>query len=151
MDGTYWFANPSNHGAERLIYYPFPVTAEDNSVDSADIFDITQGIRPQISNRTEAGFSFILTIAGHDTALYHIAYRQKIDADSVVYILRSTQAWNRPLENAEYKLMAEDSIVVTGFSYDPDRVYNIEGKKIYLWRRVNFMPDRDFVIRFRSE
>ncbi len=98
-----------------------------------DIFDITDGARPNISNKTENGFSFMLTITAHDTTLYHIAYRQKVSGDSASYILRSTQAWNRPLEYAEYKFMSDSSIGITWFSYQPDRIYNIEGKNIYLW------------------
>jgi hypothetical protein len=149
VDGTYWFSNPSNREVERLIYYPFPVAGKISSVDSVDVFDITKGAQPKISDRTETGFSFVLTIAGHDTTLCHIAYRQKVTSDSAIYILRSTQAWNRPLEYAEYKLMVDDSVAATGFSYDPDKVYNVEGKKIYLWSRTDFMPDKDFVVRFR--
>lgn len=150
VDGTYWFSNPSNRKAEELIYYPIPVAGKNNPVDSIDFFDITQGVQPQISKRKEAGFNFILAIAAHDTALYHIAYRQKLNGDSAMYILRTTQAWNRPLEYAEYRLMIGDSIDVTGFSYDPDKVYTIEGNKIYLWKRVDFMPEKDFVIHFKS-
>jgi hypothetical protein len=150
VDGYYWFYNPSRVLTERLIYYPFPVVGKSSAVDSVDIFDITDGTQPKISDRTETGLSFVLALTGHDTALYHIAYRQKICDDSAVYILRSTQAWNRPLEYAEYKLVIEDSTVVTGFSYEPVKRYDIEGKQIFLWRRTDFMPDRDFVVHFRS-
>jgi len=151
VEGNYWFANPSDRGSERSIYYPFPTTGQNNSVDSVDIFDITHGIRPEISDRTKSGFSFVLTISGHDTVLYHIAYRQKVGGDSAMYILRSTRAWNRPLEFAEYKLAVEDSITIIGFSYHPDKVYVIEGKKFFLWRRTNFMPEKDFVVRFKAK
>jgi hypothetical protein len=151
VDGYYWFSNPSDSGAERLIYYPLPIRGKTGSVDSIDVFDITQGIQPIISDRTEAGFGFTLAIASHDTALCHIAYRQKLSGDSAMYILRSTQAWNRPLEFAEYKLVVEDSIAITGSSYDPDKVYDIEGKKIYLWRRTNFMPEKEFVVHFKPK
>jgi len=151
VDGTYWFSNPSGHETESLIYYPFSIAAGTDSVDSVDIVDLSKGFQPRISNRTDAGFSFVLTMAGHDTALYHIAYRQRVSGDSAAYILRSAQAWNRPLEYAEYKLMAENSISVTEFSYKPDKIYDFEGKKIYLWRRSSFMPDRDFVIHFKPK
>ncbi len=149
VDGAYWFSNPSDRSVERLIYYPFPVAGKNSSVDSVDIFDITHGVQPKISNRAQGGFSFILTMRSHDTSLYHIAYRQKVSGDSAMYILRSTQAWNRPLGYAEYKLVVEDSVAISGFSYDPDEVYNIEGKNIYVWKRTDFMPRKDFVIHFK--
>lgn len=151
VDGYYWFSSLSDHGADRLIYYPLPVAGKTSSVDSVDIFDITNGVQPKISDRTEYGFSFVLKIAGHDTALCHIVYRQKVTGDSAIYILRSTQAWEKPLESAEYKLVIDDSIEVTRFSYDADRIYDIEGKKIYLWRQSDFMPDQDFVIHFKPK
>ena len=148
VDGNYWFANPSDNEVARLIYYPFPAT-EARSVDSVDIFDITQGVQPLILNSTDGGFNFVLRIAAHDTSLCHIAYRQRISGDSAMYILRSTKAWNRPLDYAEYKLIPDESIEVVRVSYDADKVYNIEGKKIYLWRRISFMPERDFVVHFK--
>ena len=147
-EGTYWFSNPSDHDVQSPIYYPFPANGE---VDSTDIFDISKGTQPKVSNRTDAGFSWVVAIDDHDTALYHIAYRQKIDCDSAVYILRSTQSWNKPLEYAEYKLIVEDSIMVTGYSFEPNKVYDIDGKKIYLWRYSNFMPGKDFVVHFRPK
>ncbi|HUI31475.1 MAG TPA: hypothetical protein VLX91_14795 [Candidatus Acidoferrales bacterium] len=151
VDGYYWFYNLTAHEVNMSIYYPFPATGNAGTVDSVDIFDIAQESQPKFLGRTETGFSFILTIAGHDTTLYHIAYRQKVAGDSATYILRSTHAWNRPLDYAEYKLMIEDSIRVFKFSYDPDTLYDIGGKRIYLWRRTNFMPERDFVIHFKPE
>ncbi len=151
VDGYYWFSNPSNRETQRLIYYPFPPAGKDSPADSVDVFDLRRGIQPEISDRSERGFRFVLSIGGQDTALYHIAYRQKVSGDSAMYILRSTQTWNRPLDYAEYKLVVDDSVVVTRFSYDPDKVYNIEGKEIYLWRRTNFMPEDDFVVHFKSK
>ncbi len=150
VDGTYWFVNVSDHDATALIYYPLPATNQGNAVDSVGIFNITEGTQPKISNKTNSGFSFMLSVRSNDTVVYHIAYRQRVVGDSAMYILRSTQAWKRPLVAAEYKLIVGNSIVMTGFSYEPDRIYDIDGKTIYLWRRTSLMPDRDMVLYFKA-
>ncbi len=150
VDAFYWFVNVSDHDATSLIYYPVPITNENDVVDSLDIFNITEGTQPKISNKTNSGFSFILSVRRKDTVVCHIAYRQRVVGDSARYILRSTQAWGRALEFAEYKLIVGSSIVMTGFSYKPDKIYGIDGKSIYLWKRSHFMPDRDMVFHFKT-
>lgn len=149
VDGTYWFVNLSDHETTRLIYYPLPTIDQSDTIDSVDIFNITEGTRPEISSKTKSGFSFILSLRNHDSVIYHIAYRQKVSGDSAVYILRSTQAWNQPLKSAEYMLHVDDAIDVTTFSYDPDKTYDIAGRRYYLWKRDDFMPAKDFVVHFK--
>jgi len=149
VDGYYWFANQSNKICESMIYYPFGISSEREKVDSVEVYNISQNAIPKIINRSKNGITFLLSIAGMDTAVYHIKYIQTIAGDSVKYILTSTQKWNKALDNAEYKLMVDTRIKLTGFSYEPDKVYNIEGKKIYLWKRSNFMPASDMLFHFK--
>lgn len=66
-----------------------------------------------------------------------------------MYVLRSTQRWQRPLEHAEYKLRIDKRRSVTRFSIVPDKVYTIEDENIYYWKRINFMPQTDFVFHFK--
>jgi hypothetical protein len=149
VDAFYWFTNQSDMRCENIIYYPFGNSSEKEKVDSVEVYNISQNIIPKIINRSNNGFSFLLNIAGRDTEVYHIKYFQKIASDSVRYILISTQQWNKALDHAEYKLIVDKHIILTGFSYQPDTVYNIEDKKIYFWKKSNFMPASDMVFHFK--
>ncbi len=146
VDGYYWFANQSEKPSESTIYYPFSNGTE--KIDSIEVYNISQNTIPKILNRSKDGFTFLLKIAGGDTAVYHIKYIQTIVSDSVKYILTSTQRWNKALDNAEYKLIVANNLKLSGFSYEPDKIYEIEGKKIYFWKRSNFMPAYDMIFHF---
>jgi hypothetical protein len=149
VDGFYWFTNQSNKKCENIIYYPFGNSSGNEKVDSVEIYDISKNITPKIINRSINGFTFLLQIAGKDTAVYHIKYIQTIAGDSVKYILTSTQEWNKALDQAEYKLVVDTKTKLYGFSNKPDKVYNIEDKKIYFWKRINFMPTSDMIFHFK--
>ena len=85
-------------------------------------------------------------ISANDTTMYRIGYRQIVKNGCVKYILTSTAEWNRPLEWAKYKLIADDKAEINKFSYEPDRLYQFNNEKIYSWERRNFFPEFDFVI-----
>lgn len=147
VDGFYWFLNPSNVEREKVIFYPLDEQA--GRVDSVGVEKIGGENRVKIIDRSKVGFGFVLRLKSEDTAVCHIYYRQRITADSAMYILISMRSWGRPLESVEYKLVPDGSIGLTRFSYRPDTLYTIEGRKIYYWRRADFMPDRDLVFHFR--
>ncbi len=148
VDGYYWFCNHSDRNLERVIFYP--LNGKAGSVDSAGVSDAAGGEKKEIFDRTSEGFAFVLRLSADDTAVYRITYRQRISGDSAMYILRSTRTWNKPLEWAQYKLVVDSSLVITRFSYQPDKVYAIGDRTIYYWKRVRFMPDRDMVFHFQQ-
>jgi hypothetical protein len=145
VEGYYWFLNPSSEMVNRVILYPFPRRGKDEIIDSTDVLEVYNSSTKKIIDLTENGFYFPVSINPKDTALYRIRYRQKVLSDSVKYILRSTQAWGKPLETAEFKLVTDTAISIIRFSYPPDKTYNINKKKIYYWKRTNFLPERDMV------
>jgi hypothetical protein len=149
VDGFYWFINHSNKSIEKLIYYPFDNNSALEQIDSVEVFDILKDSKLKISNLGRQGFSFLLEVTANNTAVCRIKYRQKIMSDSVKYILTSTQKWERPLENADYKLIVDKQIEITEFSYEPDKLFSIDGNKIYYWKMHNFMPVSDMIFRFK--
>ena len=149
VDAYYWFANQSDKNYEKVIYYPFGNNSEKEQIDSLEVSNISQNIIPKISNYNKDGFLFLLGIAARDTEVYHIKYVQKITSDSVKYILLSTRQWNKALDNAEYKLIVDNQIKLTKFSYQPDKAYDITDKKIYYWKRSNFIPKSDMIFHFK--
>lgn len=150
VEGYYWFTNQSSLLDEQLIYFPFGVTDVKETVDSIEIYNILAGMSPRINETGNKGSFFNLNVPYRDTAVIRIKYRQKIISDSVMYILRSTQYWKKPLESAEYKLRIGKQMVMTGFSVQPDKVYSIGNENIYHWKRIDFMPEKDLIFHFRK-
>ena len=147
VDGLYWFANHSDQNIKSIIYFPFSEGIE--NIDSVEVFNLTKGQSGRKLNKHKMGISFLLEAAPNDTLIYNIKYNQKITCDSVQYILLTTKYWNKPLETAEYKLIIEDSLKLTGSSYEPDKFYKIDGQEILYWRKQKFMPQKDFIFHFK--
>ena len=148
VEGLYWFANLTNHSIEKVIFYPFGNTNKDEIIDSVEIINIMEGSINNVLNRNESGFNFLVKLENGDTTIYRIRYRQKLNCDSVRYILHSTQLWNEALESVEYKLIVSEPVVVTDYSYTPDETFSIQGKKIYYWKRSDFLPEKDLIFHF---
>lgn len=147
VDGYYWFHNTGSRDAETKIYYP--INPKAGRVDSAGVTNMSADRATGISDSSADGFGFTARIRSGDTAVYRIGYRQTVSGDSAMYILLSTRSWNSPLSLAEYRLVVSPPIEVIGFSYKPDTLYDVQGERIYYWKRVDFMPGRNMVFYFR--
>ncbi len=147
VEGYYWFSNYSDKPVNSDLFYPFHYNSGEQ-IDSIQIFNISAGQKTGFKNEGKYGISFILHIAAFDTVLFQIKYRQKLNADSAVYILKSTQAWGKPLNYAEFKLVTPESLLIKNFSYPPDKFYEFEKVRVYYWKRENFMPVKDMIFYF---
>jgi hypothetical protein len=148
VEGYYWFSSHSDKPVNSDIYYPFPYDAG-QPIDSINIFNISIGQETRFKKEGKYGISFTLQLASLDTVLLRIKYKQKLNADSAVYILKTTQFWGKPIDDAEYKLITPKSLLIKKFSYPPDKIYKIEKFRIYYWKRNDFMPVQDMIFYFR--
>jgi len=146
VDGVYWFFNDTDKPVEKIIFYPFPFDTAAGEVDSITIYNLSEQREETALQINDNGLRYLLVMAASDTCIYRIGYRQRVRNGCVKYILTSTAAWNRPLEWAKYKLIADNSAEINMFSYDPDRLYTIENEKIFFWGKRNFQPEYDFVV-----
>jgi hypothetical protein len=119
-------------------------------VDSVYLLNLTSQ-KILLYDKIKNSISFSLETSSLDSTLILIYYRQKIISDSVKYILTTTKFWGKPFESAEYKLIVDPSLEITRFSYEPDKEYLIDGKKIFYWKKENFMPDKDMVFHFKRK
>ncbi len=147
VNGFYWFLNNNDKPVFSEIFYPFP-SAFGSEIDSIRLFNISAGQKTKYNLESGRGIYFNLYILPGDTVLFQIGYRQKLNSDGALYILRSTQAWGKPLKHAEYKLITSKYFKIREFSYKPEKIYNIEDKKIYYWKMENFMPQKDMAFIF---
>lgn len=147
VEGYYWFANHADKPMHSDIYYPFPTYAG-GQIDSIRIYNISASRETRFNKEDKFGISFMLPLTSLDTALVQIKYRQKLKADSAVYILKTTRGWGKPLDDAEFKLITPDSFKIRKFSYPPDESYDLEKFRIYRWKRKDFMPAEDMIFYF---
>ena len=151
VDGLYYFRNTSNKELKQRLIYPFPQDSVYGKVDSLfviNVIDSTITINLQYGDK---GASFTIQIDPDSIAVYRICYRQELKDKKAEYILTTTQTWSRPFEQVNYKLIFPKRLKLDSLSYMPDSLREESNRYIFFWHKENFMPDRNFEIRFSKK
>jgi hypothetical protein len=138
-NGIYFFANTSGKDIVFPIFFPFAKNADSITVRQVFNISYSQNIDYQFKQN---GILFSLSVLANDTVYVNIAYSQLTTKENM-YILSSTQAWKKPLKQADYTLKTDDSISILEFSYPPDR----QSGNIYYWNKTDFYPEKEFSIK----
>jgi hypothetical protein len=145
VNAIYYFVNNSNQPGNFPIFYPLPFSTD--LLESIEVFDLEKNRKlPYISK--DRGVTFDCFVPAGDTLPVNINYRHKHDHRKAEYILTSTSTWKKPLEKATFIVNADANIHISGFSYKPDSSYSKNGREIYTFHKVNFMPEKNFIINF---
>ena len=104
--------------------------------------------RSKIENISSKSGGVIFDIKIDSTLTLFISYKQKLKSKRAIYILTTTNYWKEPLSKASYSLITPADLEITYFSYEPDRNEIIDDRKIYYWKKINFMPGKNMVFEF---
>jgi len=151
VDGQYYFRNSGRNDIHQILFYPFPQDEMIGKIDSVFISDVAGFEEDLIINQSEKGFSFRLDLEAGQEKIYRIYYRQRAPNNKAKYILTTTAQWGSPLEKAFYQLQAGSDIIITYFSYPPDKEEKQKNNNIYFWYMESFMPEREFVVEWELE
>lgn len=138
-NGVYFFANTSDKDIVFPIFFPFAKNADSIIVKQVFNISYSQNLDYQFKQN---GILFSLPVLANDTVYVNIAYSQQTKKENT-YILSSTQAWKKPLTQADYTLKTDASVSIVGFSYPPDK----QSETIYYWNKTNFYPEKEFIIK----
>jgi hypothetical protein len=92
--------------------------------------------------------SIVFRVLANSNEPIFIAYHQQLKTNRARYILLTTNYWQKPLKQVDYKLVTDLDFSITCFSIQPDKEIPIDNKKVYLWHKENFTPQYDFIIDF---
>ena len=158
--GIYWFRNPTEMHVPYPVSFPFYVDSTSLFPDSITAYvkedslgkPLPAPVDIQIMKfKSQNSIGIRVPITAKGTTVWHLDYSQKILANHARYILTSTAAWGRPLEDATYKFVVPvsyDSVQVWPIA---DTSYAQGDKKIYLCHKVNFMPKQDMEIFWKTK
>ncbi len=151
VDGLYYFRNTSNKELKQRLIYPFPQDSAYAKVDSLFVINIIDSTITTNMQNGDKGASFTIQIDPDSTAVYRICYRQELKDKMAEYILTTTQTWSRPFEQVNYKLIFPKELKLDSLSYMPDSLREESNRYIFFCYKENFMPDRNFKIRFSKK
>ena len=77
-----------------------------------------------------------------------ISYRQKLLGTQAEYILRSTIAWKKPIEIANYELIMPKAIKLVKSQIAFDHFTDTGKEIVYYWEKRDFMPSENMIFLF---
>jgi hypothetical protein len=145
-NAVYQFCNVGEKDITTPLFYPFPGNTME-LIDSIVVKNDKTG--DVIAFRSaKSGISFEISVKSYSQASYCVFFRQKLVEKNFIYILKSTETWQRALEFANFELQVPVDIKVDSLSYQPDTSYINNDLQYYIWKKKDFMPEKDFEVSF---
>ena len=148
VTGTYQFRNNTSSPRIQGLYYPLPV---DSLHPFPDRIIVTSGPDTLAYETSPAAVRFKLTLPANGHAIFTVYYEQPCLVNDGCYILTTTAAWDRPLDQADFIIRVPDGLRLDWVSYDIDEVTAGNGVTTHRFSRQDFMPDMDLCLRWRLE
>ncbi len=154
VSGIYYFRSNTDRDGIIPIIFPFYVDSLSLFPDSMYAYVLNGADTSKLdirSSRMKNAVRISIPIKANGITVWHLDYSQKIKSNRAVYIITSTNAWGKPLEDAAYRFIIPKRFKDVQAWPEPDSSI-IKGDNCeYLARRTNFMPNRDMVISWKSK
>jgi len=145
VEGTYWFSNHGDSPARQKLFYPFPI---DSLHPRPEGIVVWLGEDTVPFREVEDGARFMVEVPAQGSASIVVYYEQPCLEGSGCYILKSTVAWDAPLEQASFEIQVPDTLALDWVSYGIDRVRKEGSVEIHEFSKNHFMPDKDLCFRW---
>ncbi|HNT53039.1 MAG TPA: hypothetical protein PKH19_06520, partial [Candidatus Syntrophosphaera sp.] len=148
VSGDYYFSNLGQDPLSRPIWFPIPA---DSSAGRAEILDLSlidpaDSMSVELLKQNVQGLMFRLALPARSFARLRLSYRQRVYGSEVRYILKTANAWGRPLPHSTLNLFVSNSIELAGPPYPDPHLAPVPGGTRYLWQLPDFVPQSDFVV-----
>jgi len=144
VTGTYYFKNITNQNKTAKIFYPFPIDDFHYYPDFILVsgFDYTEN---------DSGISFIMKFKPMAMESLAIFYEQRLNNNQARYILKTTQQWQNPLQEARFIINLPENFTAIHLSYPSDSTINKDNRIYYYINKKNFMPKEDLIVTWQYE
>lgn len=148
VSGDYFFRNISDQPRQYIIAYPVRSNNTPKPIDTIMVFDQDNPAQLLKVEIRDTLVNFAITLLPHSVKTIKVFYRQRHNQREVRYILLTTRFWEKTFEKADYSLAVKKNIRIDDFSIKPDSKVDFGETEIYYWERENFMPEKDFEVKF---
>jgi hypothetical protein len=154
ISGTYYFRNNTDSDRPMPVVFPFYIDDSTHYPHEINAF-VTAGEEKRPlefqENRERGSVRIAISMKPKDISVWHLEYTQKIDKPQATYILKSTQAWGKPLEEALYKIDIPDNINIDYIWAEVDSVTNVDNREILWIHETEYMPFKDMTIKWKNK
>jgi hypothetical protein len=153
VEGAYHFRNNRNREMMMPVIFPF-------YVDSTTLFPQSIEAYYYDSSGSKIPIDFIempqrkairmkIPVSSNSENTWYLDYEQKIESKKAVYIITSTAAWQKPLEQATYTFVAPSGFKDIRVWPEPDTTYEKDGQIYMQCVKYDFMPSREMQISWK--
>lgn len=153
VEGVYHFKNNTLKNLNLPLIFPFYADSVTAFPHMIEVFYIdSTGERRSLKYQSRPERNIIrlaVPIAPQSNITWYLNYEQKISAGRAVYIITSTSAWSKPLDQATYTYITPKNFNIINIWPQPDTSYQ---DSLYTYRQCtqhNFLPEREMEIRWR--
>ena len=147
--GDLYFRNNSPEPVDKTFFFPVDCHGQSIKVDSITVFDVNKNSYIKPIKRNLAGILFNMKFASKEEKRLKIQYFQDHDGKTTGYIVTKIKYWNEPLAQGTYKLIVNyPKFVIDSTTITPTETKTEDGKTVLIWRKTNFMPEKELCIYF---
>jgi len=151
INGVYQLRNTEGFPQKINLFYPFPIGSMYGEASGVYAFETANDSTVNKLTRTgKKGSMIALEIPAKSEKTIYIGYVQKLFGNKAEYILTTTKKWGKPLESSQIELIVPLDFEVDSISYQAADTMISEGKLHYFVHKINFMPEKNFVVWFSS-
>ncbi|UCE65887.1 MAG: hypothetical protein JSU85_13670 [Candidatus Zixiibacteriota bacterium] len=153
ISGTYYFRNNTGSDKPMPVVFPFYIDSSTHYPDKISAFIIGEE-KHQLEfqeNKERGSIRIAIPMKSKGTTVWQLEYTQKIEKPQATYILKSTQAWGKPLEEVLYKVDIPDDIDVDYIWADVDSVTANDNREILWIHKTEYMPFKDMTIKWKEK
>jgi len=149
ISGVYYFRNNTEKDKPFSVVFPFYVDAVSHYPHEIRAYTVNDGdtliIEPaRLEDRNVIRLR--IPMKPKEVTIWHLDYSQRIDGSHARYILTSTRAWGKPLEQALYRFVIPTDFEIIDIWPKIDKARRVK-PNLELWsEKTNFMPSRDMEI-----
>jgi hypothetical protein len=149
INGVYQLRNTESFPQKTDLFYPFPIDSMYGEISRVYAFETTgNNTVSKLLKTGRQGAMIALEIPAKSEKTLYIGYVQELLDGQAEYILTTTQKWGKPLESSQIELIVPLNLTIENISYQVIDTITSEGKVHYFIHEKNFMPDKNFVVRF---
>ena len=150
VKGTYHFVNQGPLDLRHSFYYPFSFANHQSKPLSISVQDLSNQGKIPFTELSESVL-FSMLIPGNHEKIFQVVYCQAVPDSAFEYILRTTEAWHKPLEHAEYVITLHNGYRLKSSSL-PFDYKSVRGDSIsYFITREAFMPEKNLLIKWGGD
>lgn len=143
VEGIYYFKNTLNLPVSIIMRYPFPV-------DEYHYYPFYIDIPNIYFERKDNDIIMPVNFKPFEIKKIKVIYKQKLKDKKARYILKTTEKWGKPLQEAFFKIEVPVCFKNIHLSYKADSFEILKDKKIFYIHKKNFFPKKDLLIEWEK-